>query len=62
MSRDKSWAQTEKFRELMSLVNELWFGTTTVTPEEFEQRVNDAYADGELTGIQYDKLIGEIQC
>lgn len=62
MSRDKSWAQTETFRSLMSLVNELWFGTAEITQEEFEQRVNEAYADGELTGTQYDKLIGEIRC
>lgn len=46
MSRDKSWAQTEKFRELLGLVGEIWFGLTTVTPEEFEHRVNDAYAEG----------------
>lgn len=47
-----------KFRSLCGLMNEIMSGDTDVTPEEFEERVQEAYDNDEITGTQYDHLMG----
>lgn len=48
------------FSQLRHLLDLIWSGDSDVTLEEFEQRVSDAYADGQLSGIEYDWLMGNI--
>lgn len=48
------------FSQLRHLLDLIWSGESKVTLEEFEQRVSDAYADGLLSGTEYDWLMGNI--
>lgn len=48
------------FRVLRHLLDLIWSGESEVTLEEFEQRVQDVYADGKLSGTEYDWLMGNI--
>lgn len=48
------------FRELRHLLDLIWSGESRLTLKEFEQRVQDAYAAGKLSGTEYDWLMGNI--
>lgn len=45
------------FESLRGLLIEIWDEETSVTWEEFEERVQNAWSDGDLSGTEYDWLM-----
>lgn len=45
------------FGGLLSLVNEFLCGDCKLSEEEVIKRIGDCYAEGSITGTQYDHLI-----
>lgn len=48
------------FYSYQGLLNDIFSGDVKMSLEEFEEKVQQAYADELLTGTQYDWLMGNI--
>lgn len=48
------------FYELRGLLEDIWNGDSDVTWEDFNERLEDAWENGELSGTEYDWLINNM--
>ena len=50
-----------KFKELLSLVNEYLEGYTSLSKKEIIERIEECFHDEKIEGTQYDYLIGILE-